>query len=88
MTAITPQPGDLRIVSVHKLRSAARKRERELQEALDVLGGFEMGMAAMTNGEARGLLLHWDVPDEARGVRVEHAGFFQHAVVATENRGH
>lgn len=60
------------VISVHRLRRVARKKERELQYDLD--GGhsrIDLGLPAWTNG-----------------VRVEKAGFFQHAVVATSRKGH
>lgn len=66
-----------KILSVHALRRVARARERQIQKALND--------RAATGRPLPGQLD--DVPDWARGVRVERAGLFQHAVVATENRG-
>lgn len=69
------------IVSVHKFRWAARRKERELQAQLDV--AVEIGGATLRRElEEAGLPL-W-----TRGVRVEKAGPFQHAVVCTRGRGH
>lgn len=69
------------VVSVHKFRRAARAQERALQDAL------ERYAAEPTDWAARNVLTDAKVPDWAHGVRVEHAGPFQHAVVATRQRG-
>lgn len=61
------------ILTVHKLRRAARAREREWQEALEAEAHGKVGML--------------DLPVWARGVRVRKAGAFQWLVEATEWRG-
>jgi hypothetical protein len=61
------------IISVHKLRFMARRKERRLQKLLD--------LGAPVHAEEG--LPYW-----ARGVRVQKAGRFQWAVVATVTRGH
>lgn len=68
------------ILSVHAFRRVARERERELQGLLDL----------STDGSPASDIVLRDagVPGWARGVRVQRAGLFQHAVVATEHRGH
>lgn len=71
-----------KVLSTHFLRRAARRREREIEAALRSRHDEE-GM--LVEGEAR---LLRDVPDWARGVRVEKAGPLQWAVVATEHQGH
>lgn len=77
--ASTAMPSD--IISVHKFRRVARSRERELQAQLDVaieIGGKTLEQELRTYG----------LPSWTRGVKVEKAGPFQHAVVATRERGH
>jgi hypothetical protein len=66
------------ILSVHFLRRRARSRERYLQPLLELRANTGR---ALPPGAG-------DVPVWARGVRVEKAGLFQWAVVATEERGH
>jgi hypothetical protein len=66
------------VLSVHKLRRTARKQEREWQKLLEHYGTLP---ARRVDSEANGL------PAWARGVRVEKAGPFQWAVVATGHRG-
>jgi hypothetical protein len=61
------------IVSVHYFRRQARRKEREIQAVFDMWPNSEWPLNA---------------PWWARGVRVERAGPFQWAVVATEHRGH
>jgi hypothetical protein len=66
------------IVSVHPFRRTARKEERRLQRVLDA---YHEVHVILDDAPA-------DLPLWAHGVRVERAGAFQHAVVATERRGH
>lgn len=68
-------------VSVHHTRRAARRRERELQEFLDLAWSERPGIAASK------LLFDDGLPAWARGVRVERIGLLQFAVIATEHRG-
>jgi ADP-ribosylglycohydrolase len=75
MTTIETQ-----ILSVHWLRRAARAEERRLQEWLDTLDHGEFFAA--------GVLVKRGYPEWMRGVRVEKAGRFSFAVVATDTRGH
>jgi hypothetical protein len=77
--------GRTEAVSVHKLRRAARKRERELQRYLSISGWYVEG--GPTDDEAKGLQ-PYGLPIWARGVRVERIGPFCFAVIATEERGH
>lgn len=72
-----------KIISVHKLRRAARIREHELQAALDI----DNGNLPDPQGKNYLLLKEAGVPSWARGVKVVSAGFFQHAVVATRGKG-
>ena len=62
------------VLSVHRLRIAARIRERELQHHLD-------------RREPHIKVDGMPVPSWVRGVRVEKAGRFQWAVVGTEWEG-
>ncbi len=64
------------IVSVHRTRRAARRQERHVQACLD---------SGLRGARLDGFGL---VPEWARGVRVEKAGFFQFVVNLTEHRGH
>jgi hypothetical protein len=68
------------ILSVHPLRFRARRRERALQQLLDT--GHT---PQIIDGETLSVLAKnpW-----IQGVRVESAGLFQHAVVATDHKGH
>jgi hypothetical protein len=66
------------ILSVHKFRRTARKRERELQALLTEYAGDEI----------RDLLKGYVIPAWARGVRVDKAGPFQWVVIASSHRGH
>ncbi len=68
-------PAQTKIISVHRLRRSARKVERDLQSALET-------STQSTTGPLVGL------PAWAKGVRVDRAGFFQYAVVATSWKGH
>lgn len=66
-----------KVASVHKLRTAARIRERKITKALkepDEMNNFHN-------------LAQWGVPDWANGARVRPAGRFQHVVEATEWKG-
>lgn len=74
------------IVSVHKFRRAARKREREIQHSLDVVGTYDPNKTVVSLEKAA--LHEANVPSWAKGVKVVRAGLFQHALVATRNRGH
>lgn len=66
------------VLSVHVLRRAARARERDVQEWLDAGRPLRFHMPE-----------NWkQIPDWATGARVEKAGPFQWAVVATSERGH
>jgi len=69
------------IVSVHKVRFMARRKERELQERIEVAAGIG---GKVLDQELRAVGL----PPWTRGVKVEKAGAFQFAVVATRNEGH
>lgn len=73
-----------KILKVTPVRRRARRLERELQEALDL----HWDISEPTDWPTRNLLDRYDVPDWAHGVKVESAGPFSHAVVATEQRGH
>lgn len=64
-----------KVLSVHFLRRVARHRERDIQ-------------AFLRHGGAFGEPWRDDLPRWTRGVRVEKAGPFQWAVVATEHAGH
>lgn len=66
------------IVSVHAFRRRARLEERRLTEWLDDL----------EPGTRHTALLLARMPSDTQGFRVQKAGPFQHAVVATKNRGH
>jgi hypothetical protein len=68
---------DTKVLSVHKLRFMARLRERRIQGILNATGYDR-------DWDRRKL----EVPGWARGVRVEKAGRFQWAVVATTRKGH
>jgi len=72
-----------RILFVSHLRRRARAVERELQAAIDEDRGGE----GLSPANFR-LLSSYRVPDWARGVRVERAGWLSWAVVATEEKGH
>ncbi len=74
---------DRRIVYVSPFRRRAREVERQLQEAIEERDGAE-GLSPVSFR----LLAEYGIEDWAHGVRVERAGLFQHAVVATEERGH
>lgn len=69
-----------KVISVHFLRRRARAIERELQRDLDNRQGIGW-RDVRADLEAAG------VPPWANGVRVEKAGPFQWAVVATSDRG-
>ena len=69
----------MRIVSVHKFRRTARKRERELQAQIEEFQRL---------GYLEKFLFDNALPNWTRGVKVEKAGWFQWTVVATPNRGH
>lgn len=71
------------VLSVHRLRRTARRRERGLQQILASRQRFAPASSDETIDTPYGNLPLW-----ARGVRVEHAGPFQYAVVATSHRGH
>lgn len=75
--------GHTKVISVHHVRRVARSRERTLQAALD-FGGPD---AVRRFGVQTDLATAAGWPVWARGVRVEKAGLFQWAVVATEGRG-
>lgn len=82
-----------KVLSVHRLRRAARKRERQLQVALEMraqlAGGARLripDVAAPANVDPASVDII-PAPAWARGVRVEKAGLFQWAVVATSRRG-
>lgn len=64
------------LLSVHRLRRSARKRERELQAWLD----GETDEISFERGE--------QFPVWAHGVRVVKVGLFQWVVYATAERGH
>jgi len=68
-----PDINRTQVLSVHKFRRAARAKERRIQPALE-------GMAARR--------ISAGIPSWASGVRVEKAGLFSWAVVATERPGH
>jgi hypothetical protein len=78
-----------KVLSVHRLRRAAREHERRLQDAF---AEMEHSGIRVTYGEV--LVLPGipapsnRVPAWACGVRVEKAGRFSWAVVATEHAGH
>lgn len=63
-----------KVLSVHKLRRRARAKERRLQ-------------AVLNRDPTAAQLLAAGLPLWAEGVRVEKAGLFQWAVVATIHRG-
>jgi hypothetical protein len=64
------------LLSVHRLRRSARKRERELQAWLD----GDTDQVSFERGE--------QFPVWAHGVRVQKVGRFQFCVYATRERGH
>lgn len=68
------------IVSVHAFRRVARHQERELQRWLEFT-------RTAGDGHLEARLEARDLPAWVRGVRVEKAGRFQWAVVATEKVG-
>lgn len=80
------------ILSVHVFRRQARKRERQIQACLS--GMYEGGISVPAGPDGETFRLPQvgapdvDLPLWTRGVRVEKAGPFQHAVVATHSRGH
>lgn len=63
-----------KVLSVHKLRRRARAKERRLQ-------------AILNRNPSAAALIDAGLPIWAEGVRVEKAGPFQWAVVATTHRG-
>ena len=67
------------VISMHFLRRRARKKEREWQRKLEM---------ATNAGMIEHELIELGLPRWIRGVKVVSAGRFQHAVVATDNRGH
>jgi hypothetical protein len=69
------------ILSVHVFRRNARKEERRLQEWLD-RNRFSSDAQLATQMRDHGY------PSWMHGVRVEKAGRFSFAVVATDTRGH
>lgn len=73
--------GRVQDLSVHKVRSAARREERRLQARIN---------DKLDNGNKHPIYTDAGapVPDWARGVRTQRAGLFQHVVQATEYRGH
>ncbi len=80
------------VLSVHKTRRAARRREREIQAALDGMRAGGISVPAGPDGETF-RLPQIGAPDVAlplwtEGVRVQKAGAFQWVVVARDNRGH
>lgn len=75
--------GRTEIVSVHRLRRKAREHERAIQEAIGLVEDH-----LDTDGTIYLWLRHNGVPSWARGARVRRAGFLQHTVEATEERGH
>lgn len=70
------------VISVHKTRREARKRERQVQMVLDQAYADDADPVALLALQTVG------IPRWARGVRVQRAGFRQHEVRATEERGH
>lgn len=76
------------IVSVHPFRRTARQRERQLQASLDLAHSYPAPPTNPVVAHTLDRLHEAGIPAWARGVRVEKAGLFQWAVVATENRGH
>jgi hypothetical protein len=74
------------IISVHTFRRSARKVERMATRVLN------MREEAKTSPFTSPDIELWRggpvLPGWAGGVRVEKAGLFQHAVVATVNKGH
>lgn len=78
------------VLSVHRVRRVARRRQHRIQNALDGMARMGIGVAAPDGfftlpqfGAPKDRLPVW-----THGVKVERAGAFQHAVVATERRGH
>jgi hypothetical protein len=69
--------GRTHVISVHWLRRTARARERIITEQL-----------ARRSKAVPGTFVVLGLPIWAHGVRVEKAGRFQWAVVATEAPGH
>lgn len=67
------------VVSVHPFRRVARKRERAIQAWLDEGRPLRAGVIPDE---------HQRIPEWANGARVERAGLLQHAVIATEQKGH
>ncbi len=80
------------VLSVHKTRRAARRREREIQAALDGMRAGGISVPAGPDGETF-RLPQVGAPDVALplwtvGVRVQKAGAFSYCVMATPTRGH
>jgi hypothetical protein len=76
-----------RILFTSPLRRRAREVEGDLQAAIEERDRVGGDISEMSPIHFR-CLRQYRVPDWAHGVRVERAGIFQHAVVATEERGH
>lgn len=62
------------ILSVHRFRRVARRREREVQAWLDARRGYWLPEGP-------------DIPVWVHGARVERAGLLQYAVVGTDVKG-
>ena len=79
------------ILYVTPFRRRARKVERELQAGLDEMIAAGISVPVMPDEKFAIPLVGAPairVPGWTRGVRVERAGPFSHAVVATPERGH
>ncbi len=79
------------VLSVHKTRRPARRRERAIQHALDGMRAGGISVKIDPDGTYRPPQI--GAPDVAlpawtQGVRVQKAGPFSYCVIATPTRGH
>lgn len=79
-----------KVISIHTLRRAARKKERALTEGVESM--VRLGVSVQLEPDGTYRLPAYGAPRDpipgwAQGFRVEKAGRFSWAVVATERRG-
>jgi hypothetical protein len=81
--------GNTKVLATFKFRRTAQTEERRVQMALDSAWRIinEAHDPAVTAG-IQALLRDNGIPTWAHGARVEKAGLFSYAVVATEYKGH
>jgi len=81
--------GKTMTISVHHFRRTAQREERRLTKVLvsaqEIIDKNPEPQVAIG---IRDLLAANDIPQWARGVRVEKAGMLSYSVVATEHKGH